>query len=57
MKSKPLELFIGIDICKDRLDVADDSESSPWSVANDDSGISSLVDRLSHAEGKAAIAC
>jgi transposase len=46
MKSKPLELFIGIDICKDRLDVADDSESSPWSVANDDSGISSLVDRL-----------
>ncbi len=46
MKSKSLELFIGIDICKDRLDVADDSESIPWSVANDDSGISSLVDRL-----------
>jgi transposase len=46
MKSKSLELFIGIDICKDRLDVADDSESLPWSVANDDAGISSLVDRL-----------
>lgn len=46
MKSKSLELFIGIDICKDRLDVADDSESIPWSVANDDAGISSLVDRL-----------
>lgn len=46
MKSKSLELFIGIDICKDRLDVADDGESSPWSVANDDAGISSLVDRL-----------
>ena len=46
MKSKSLELFIGIDICKDRLDVADDSESIPWSVANDDAGISLLVDRL-----------
>lgn len=46
MKSKSLERFIGIDICKDRLDVADDSEALPWSVANDDAGISSLVDRL-----------
>ena len=46
MKSKSLELFIGIDICKDRLDVADDGESIPWSVANDEAGISSLVDRL-----------
>ncbi|MEO7861800.1 MAG: IS110 family transposase [Nitrospirales bacterium] len=46
MKSKSLERFIGIDICQDRLDVADNSESVPWSVANDDAGISSLVDRL-----------
>ena len=46
MKAKSSELFIGIDICKARLDVADDSDSIPWSVANDDVGIASLVDRL-----------
>ena len=46
MKSKSLERFIGIDICKARLDVADDAKSLPWSVANNDSGIASLVERL-----------
>ena len=46
MKSTSVELFIGIDICKARLDVADDAESLPWSVANDESGIASLVTRL-----------
>jgi len=48
MKLKSSELFIGIDICKDRLDVADDCNSRTWSVVNDDSGISSLVDQLKH---------
>jgi transposase len=46
MKSKSGELCIGIDICKARLDVADDSGSPPWSVAHDDAGIASLVERL-----------
>jgi transposase len=40
------ELFIGIDVCKDRLDIANDSNSETWSETNDDSGISSLIDRL-----------
>ena len=46
MKSTTSELFIGIDICKARLDVADDATSLPWSVANNDAGIASLVERL-----------
>ena len=46
MKSKSLERFIGIDICKARLDVADDANSLPWSVTNDDAGIAALVERL-----------
>lgn len=46
MKKETSELFIGIDICKDRLDIADDSNSKPFSVANDDEGVASLVGRL-----------
>ncbi|MEC4673405.1 MAG: IS110 family transposase [Nitrospirota bacterium] len=46
MNLKSVELFLGIDICKTRLDVADDANSLPWSVANNDSGIASLVERL-----------
>jgi transposase len=46
MQSKSVELCIGIDICKARLDVADDSGSLPWSVANDELGIASLVEQL-----------
>jgi len=46
MKKENSELFIGIDICKDRLDIADDSNSKPWSVANDDQGVAALVNRL-----------
>ena len=40
------KLFIGIDICKARLDIADDTEALAWSVAHDDAGITSLVARL-----------
>jgi transposase len=40
------EVFIGIDVCKERLDVSEGSDSEAWSVGNDDSGVSSLVDRL-----------
>ncbi len=46
MKAKSSELFIGIDICKARLDVADNANSLPWSVANNDAGIAALVERL-----------
>jgi len=46
MKQAHSELFIGIDVCKDRLDIADDSGSPIWSVANDDAGVSTLTARL-----------
>ena len=46
MKAKSSELFIGIDICKARLDVADNANSLPWSVANHDAGIAALVEQL-----------
>jgi transposase len=46
MEEKKTELFIGIDICKDRLDIADDAHSQAGSVANDDSGVSALVNRI-----------
>ena len=40
------QLFIGIDICKARLDIADNAEALAWSVAHDDAGITSLVAQL-----------
>lgn len=46
MKKKSSELFIGVDVCKDRLDIANDSNSETWSEPNNDSGVSSLVDKL-----------
>ena len=46
MKTQSSELFIGVDVCKDRLDIANDSNSEVWFETNDDSGVSSLVDRL-----------
>jgi len=47
MKSKSSEVFIGIDVCKDRLDIANDSNSEVWSESNNDVGILLLVERLS----------
>ncbi|MCH7938147.1 MAG: IS110 family transposase [Candidatus Marinimicrobia bacterium] len=46
MKTRSSEVFIGVDVCKDRLDIANDSNSETWSESNNDSGVSSLVDRL-----------
>lgn len=40
------ELFVGIDVSKDRLDVATYPEVSSWSVANNETGIEDLVKRL-----------
>ena len=38
--------FIGIDVSRDRLDVAVRPSGDAWSVANDDAGIAALVARL-----------
>jgi transposase len=39
-------LFVGVDVSKDRLDVALTPEPSSWSVPNDEAGIEDLVQRL-----------
>jgi len=39
-------LFVGIDVSKDRLDVAAHPDASSWSVPNDDGGVEDLVRRL-----------
>lgn len=39
-------VFVGVDVSKDRLDVATTPEPSSWSVPNDESGIEDLVKRL-----------
>jgi transposase len=41
-----LEHWIGIDVSKARLDVADTSEARLWQVANDEDGIATLVANL-----------
>jgi transposase len=38
--------FVGVDVSKDRLDVAVHPETSSWSVPNDEAGIKDLVQRL-----------
>jgi transposase len=40
------EVWIGIDVAKDWLDVADGGEGRPWRVANDAAGIAALVATL-----------
>jgi transposase len=44
MTSVPV--FVGIDVSKDQLDVALRPSAERWAVANDDAGITTLVDRL-----------
>lgn len=39
-------VFVGIDVSKERLDVARRPSGDGWAVANDDPGIAALVDRL-----------
>lgn len=43
---KTSQRFIGIDVSKDRLDAAVLPDSERWSVANNDSGIAELVERI-----------
>lgn len=38
--------FVGVDVSKDRLDVATHPEPRSWSVSNDETGIQDLVKRL-----------
>lgn len=45
--NKPLgKRFFGIDVSKNRLDVASHSDPEPWTAANDETGIAAVVDRL-----------
>jgi len=39
-------IFVGVDVSKDRLDVAAHPDPSSWSVPNDEAGIEDLVNRL-----------
>ncbi len=39
-------IFVGVDVSKDRLDVATFPEASSWSMPNDEAGIEDLVKRL-----------
>lgn len=40
------EVFAGVDVSKDRLDVCVSTDAKVWSVSNDPNGIASLVQRL-----------
>lgn len=46
MEPKAVERFIGIDVSKERLDVAEHASGEHWSVTNDEKGIASLAKRL-----------
>jgi len=48
--------FVGVDVAKERLDVAVRPSGEHWSVANDDAGVAALVARLSPL-GPALIIC
>jgi transposase len=42
----PAKLYVGVDVAKDWLDVAQRPEGAPWRVSNDERGIAALVERL-----------
>lgn len=42
----PSRIYVGIDVAKDRLDVAQRPGTEAWSASNDDRGIADLVARL-----------
>jgi transposase len=42
----PPAIFVGIDVSKDQLDIAQTPAALPWAAANDDEGIRELVQRL-----------
>jgi len=46
MKKESPERFIGIDISKNTLDIADSLTQKSWQSSNDESGIQSLVEQL-----------
>ncbi len=49
-------IVVGVDVAKDRLDVAVRPSDETWSAANDDAGITALVTRL-RPLGPALIVC
>jgi len=42
----PVKFYVGVDVAKDWLDVAQRPEGAPWRVSNDERGIAALVERL-----------
>lgn len=46
MDEPSTSIFVGIDVSKDRLDVAIGPQAKPWQVANSVEGIAELVERL-----------
>lgn len=46
MNNKSTECFIGIDISKNSLDIADSLTQQTWQSSNDESGIKNLVEQL-----------
>lgn len=42
----PAKFYVGVDVAKDWLDVAQRPEGAPWRVSNDEGGIAALVERL-----------
>ena len=46
MKTESSEVFIGVDISKKQLDIANDSTSEVWSELNNDDGVSLTVKKL-----------
>jgi transposase len=42
----PAKFYVGVDVAKDWLDVAQRPEGAPWRVSNDERGIAALVERL-----------
>jgi transposase len=47
--------YVGIDVSKDRLDIAVRPTEDTWSVANDASGIPEVVQRLAHLHPKLVV--
>ena len=42
----PAKVYVGVDVAKDWLEVAQRPEGAAWRVSNDESGVATLVERL-----------
>ena len=46
MAEETKEVFVGIDVSKEQLDVAVGEDGAFWSISNDGDGLQKLVERL-----------